>query len=696
MIKLFKKYTRLFIVIGIVLIISNISNLKTIPKKVYDYEVVIHRDKWGVPHIYGSTDEDVAYGLAFAHAEDDFDTIFEILLASRGISASINGKESAPIDYLVGLLKIWESVESNYSMLSPKIISVCNAYADGINKYIETFPSNKIRHIYPVKGKDIIAGFTLRTPLMFKLDWYITELMKDEKPNFSNYSDASTDFSMFASNVFAVSPNRTPDKHTRLAVNSHQPWEGPVTWYEAHVSSNEGWNATGGLFPGSPVILKGYNDNLGWSHTVNKPDLVDIYELEVNPTNSNQYLLDGNWKNFEKVNLPIKIKLFGPINWTFNRDLLYSEHGPVLKTNHGYYAIRYSGMGLTRQVEQWYSMNKAKNLTEFKSAMKMMEIPMFNTVYADKSGNIFYVYNGLIPKRSPNYSWDEILPGNNSSLIWTDYYSFDELPQSTNPASGYLQNCNSTPYLATVGEGNPTKTLPNNTGIEEYQTNRAFRANELFGSDNSISKNDFYKYKYDTYYSNNSVMAFARDKFISEFSTDDPKLVGALKVLEEWDLGNQKTNTGAAIANLTFKLTYDIDDFKYDFKSLKNRFIESVDFLIKEYGKVDIELGQLQVIRRGNLELPLDGGPDVLRAIYTKMDNNKKVGTGGDCYFQMIEWDTDGKVYAESIHQYGSATLDSTSVHFSDQVEMFANMKMKPSIINFNELKPYIIKSYTP
>ena len=97
MIKLFKKYTRLFIVIGIVLIISNISNLKTIPKKVYDYEVVIHRDKWGVPHIYGSTDEDVAYGLAFAHAEDDFDTIFEILLASRGISASIKA-DDAPAD----------------------------------------------------------------------------------------------------------------------------------------------------------------------------------------------------------------------------------------------------------------------------------------------------------------------------------------------------------------------------------------------------------------------------------------------------------------------------------------------------------------------------------------------------------------------------------------------------------------------
>ena len=124
--------------------------------------------------------------------------------------------------------------------------------------------------------------------------------------------------------------------------------------------------------------------------------------------------------------------------------------------------------------------------------------------------------------------------------------------------------------------------------------------------------------------------------------------------------------------------------------------IKTSIFLIKEYGKVDIELGQLQVIRRGKLELPLDGGPDVLRAIYTKMDNNKKIGTGGDCYFQMIEWDADGKIYAESIHQYGSATLDSTSVHFSDQAELFAKMKMKPSIINFNELKPYIINSYTP
>ena len=118
---------------------------------------------------------------------------------------------------------------------------------------------------------------------MFKLDWYITELMKDQRPNFLAYKESKTENSMYGSNVIAIGPSRSADKSTRIAINSHQPWEGPVTWYEAHLHSDEGWNASGGLFPGSPVILKGYNENISWSHTVNKPDLVDVYELTINP-----------------------------------------------------------------------------------------------------------------------------------------------------------------------------------------------------------------------------------------------------------------------------------------------------------------------------------------------------------------------------------------------------------------------------
>ena len=691
-----KKVLQLSFLIIIILSIFYF-NKEHIPEKQYDYDVTIYRDTWGVPHVYGEKDEDAAYGLAYAHAEDDFTTIQNVLLISRGKLASIKGKDSAPVDYLVGLLKIWELVNSKYETdLSLETRLICEAYANGINRYIEKNPTQVISGLYPVKGKDIIAGFVFRTPLMFDFDWYIKELMKDKKPVFSDYADKNLEYSMYGSNVFAIAPSRSEDKHTRIAVNSHQPWEGPVTWYEAHIHSNEGWNISGGLFPGSPVILKGYNDHLAWSHTVNDPDLVDVYELNINPENSNQYLMDGQWLDFETKVLPIKVKLWGPISWTFKRDLFWSVHGPVIKANHGVYALRYSGDGLLGQVEQWFKMNKASNLSEFKDAMRLMQIPMFNTMYADKLGNIFYIYNGLIPKRSEKYDYSDIVAGDKKDLIWDSYYSFDELPQATNPASGYLQNCNSSPYLATVGKGNPKKILPDNTGIETFQTNRAYRANELYGQDSSITKKEFYDYKYDTYYSQNSVIKYALDRFLLEIKTDEKELLDGVELLKNWDLGNQKENRAAALAMLTFKVTYDINDFKYDYKRILKEFKKSITFLKNEYGRIDVPLGQLQVIKRGEVELPLDGGPDLLRAVYSKMINNKKIATHGDCFFQMVEWDQNGKLSAESIHQYGSATQDTSSVHYSDQALLFSKKQMKPSWIELDSIKKYLKISYTP
>ena len=663
----------------------------------YDYDVTIYRDNWGVPHIYGKKDTDTAFGLAYAHSEDDFETLQDVLLALRGKLASVKGRESAPVDYLVGMLKVWETVDKRYdSGLSQEVKNLCAAYADGVNLYMEKHPHEIVGDLYPVTGKDIVAGFVFRVPLMFDFDWYLKELMKDTKPEFKNYAETNTEYSMYGSNMIAVNGKKSSDGHTRLAINSHQPWEGPVTWYEVHLNSEEGLNVTGGLFPGSPVVFKGYNDYLGWSHTVNGPDLIDVYELTINPENEDEYLLDGNWLSFEKEELPINVKLWGPINWTFKRELLWSNHGPVIKADHGVYALRYAGSDMVGQLEQWFKMNKSSNLEEFTSAMEMMQIPMFNTLYADKLGNIYYVYNGLIPIRDLDAPWYGILPGDKSELIWNKYYDYDMLPQVLNPDNGYLQNCNSTPYLATVGNQNPKKILPDNAGIEDFQTNRAYRANELYGGDISISKDEFYQYKYDTYYSKNSVMNYALNRFLSEVSTTDSLLLKGVSVLENWDMGNQKENTGAALALLTFKLTYNIKDFTYDYESIMERFKESVYFLIDKYGKIDIPLGDLQVIKRGDIILPLDGGPDILRAVYSKMIDNKRVARHGDCFFQMVDWDENGNVTAESIHQYGSATLDKESPHYADQAYLFSQMKMKPSFIELDSIKKYLNKSYNP
>ena len=360
-----------------------------------DYKVTIYRDNWGVPHIVGNKDKDSIYGLAFAHAEDDFDTIQDIILASKGKLAKKYGKDGTPNDYMVQLLKIWEVVENNYtSQLSPDIREICDAYADGLNHYALLNPKKIARGLFPITGKEIVAGFVHRTPLMFGLDDVLSKLASNNEltiaQNDVNFNNKPFDQTLLGSNVIAVSPNRSADGHTRIAINSHQPWSGPVAWYEAHLKSNEGLNIVGGLFPGSPVVFVGHNQNLGWSHTVNRPDLIDVYELQIHPENKNKYLFQGRWEELEVSKAILPVKIFGPLSWKFKKEILWSVHGPVIRNDSGTFAIRYSGYGEIRQVEQWFRMNKSKNLNDFVNAMEMLALPMFNTLYADKDGNIYY------------------------------------------------------------------------------------------------------------------------------------------------------------------------------------------------------------------------------------------------------------------------------------------------------------------
>ena len=139
-------------------------------KSIYEkYQVTIYRDTWGVPHIFGEKDEDTAYGLGYAHAEDDFETIQNILIAARGSLAQYHGRSAAANDYMVKMLKIWNIVEKNYESLSDDVIKISEAYADGINHYANLYPEKVYKGILPVKGKDIVAGFIHRMPLMLSL-----------------------------------------------------------------------------------------------------------------------------------------------------------------------------------------------------------------------------------------------------------------------------------------------------------------------------------------------------------------------------------------------------------------------------------------------------------------------------------------------------------------------------------------------
>ena len=671
-----------------------------------NYSARISRDNWGVPHIYGKTDADVSFGLAYAHAQDDFETIQDVYLASLGRLSELKKNRLISLksllkvqkkkyqsiddisflinDYYVRLMNFNQNVDENYlDQVPDDVKKICKGYSEGLNLYVRNNPDKSIKGVFPIDEKDIVSGFSHRLPLFMGADSEIRRLIKNKtKKDYSESFEKPliTPFSMdmVASNVFAVSPSRSEDRFTRLMINTHQPWAGPVAWYEAHLISEEGWDFFGGLFPGSPTPLIGHNPDLGWSHTVNEPDLIDIYRLTLNPENENQYWFDGDWKNFIIRKINIKIKIFGPLKWTIRRVVKESVHGPVIGLQHGTYAIRISGKKDLNSIEQWYRMTKANNFSEFKEAMAIQGVPMFNTGYADKEGNIYYVYNAKIPKRKPGYQWSSVVPGETSTNLWTEYIPYDSLPQIRNPVGGFIQNCNSTPYLATGNKNEITPMLPEWTGIETHQTGRALRSLETYGSDSSISRDEFLNYKYDHTYSKNSLISKTRDRYIEYMKNDtNAVLRTALDLLENWDLSADSTNRAAALAFLVLPKAFKPEDLKYNPDSITKKLEQSIKFLENNYGSIDVPLGRVFILKRGEKELPLSGGPGLLRAIYYKKLDKKYVAIAGDCYIQSVEWGPDGEQRAWSIHQYGSATKDKSSLHYSDQADFFYKQKMK-------------------
>ena len=670
------------------------ANLEDLATSGAAYDVRILRDEWGVPHIFGQTDTDVAYGLAYAHAEDDFLTIQQSLLAARGQLATVYGQDAAPNDYMVHLLRISDVVDDNYATeLSPDVRAICEAYADGLNHYAVLHPQEALPNLFPATGKDVVAGSVHKSPLFFGLDRVLGELFADQRAR-----PVSTRATSTGSNTLAVSPARSTDGQTFLAVNSHQPWEGPVTWYEAHLHSQEGWDAVGGLFPGMPVVTHGHNKDLGWAFTVNSPDLVDVYVLEINPADPNQYRFDGEWLDLEFRTAPITVKLFGRLKWTVKEEVAWSVYGPVLGMPHGTYAVRYAGQGQAGIFEQLFRMNKARSFEEWQAAIKEPGLPMFNVGYADRQGNIYYLYNGLLPLRAEGYDWSQYLPGNTSETLWTEYIPFEQLPQVLNPASGFIQNCNSTPYQTTLGPENPQPQAFSTTlGIETKLTNRARRALELLGSDPEITENEFHTYKYDVAYSQQGDMPRYIHEILAAPLPQDPDLRAALDLIQAWDMRATPDSTAAGLVIWTLQSLGFPEPGEADPVDLAQAFVDTVNTFKRAHGQVAVPWSEVNRLQRGDLDLGLGGGPDLLHAVTgEQLDDGRLRGTQGDSYVLLVTWDSGGHVHSRSIHQYGSATLDETSPHYADQAPLFVRRQLKPVWLDEAEIRAHLEREYRP
>ncbi len=691
-----------------VLILSTPKAKKLNENEIFDaaskYDARIIRDTYGVPHIFGETDADATFGFGYAHAEDDWETIQDVLISARGISSQYKGRATVATDYLFDLFKVKEAVERKYDThINTDTKAVIKAYADAINLFGLENKDRVLDGVLPVTEADIVAGFTWATPFFYRLDGQLEDLFTSEnKPEVSPWqqqSNMNLPEAVRGSNGFAIAPIRSDDKHTRLMVNSHQPMNGPYAWYEAHVVSKN-MNFAGATFPGTPILVQGVSPDLGWTQTVNAPDLVDIYSLEVDNVNRpTKYKLDGKWNKFEKSWSTFRVKIWGPFSFPIIRSIIWSAHGPVLKTPTGVYAIRFSGLQEVGAIQQWYDMSKAKNIDEWKKAISQNGVLSFNITYADKEGNIGEVYNARMPKRIEGVDWTKHLPGNTSELIWDKYLSTDKLPQLWNPSCGWLFSANSTPFKITDPVCNNNRSDYSNTmGIEERFTNRARRSLALFSSDSEISESDLLKYRADTFYDTNSEL-MNLVKFLVNTVTKDPLVIEAQQVLNEWDGDTKKESRGAALAVITGMRTLGYEYIKNEQEPIE-MLIKTAKELKERYGRIDPQWGEINRIQRGDYDLPLDGAPDILRAIYADRDGISKNGVmnafAGDTHIMYADWDTEGVLDLKSIHQYGSATLDSSSEHYDDQVEMFTNGEYKNMPMYLEDVLKVKTRDYRP
>ena len=679
-------------------------------------DVQIARDGFGVPHIFGKTDADVAYGVAYAHSEDDFATLQEVIAMTRGRTGALLGADGAKIDYVAELLDIRKTAARDWPRLPADVRALFTAYAAGLNHYADKHPDEvRLSGLFPVTGEDVVAGFVLRSPFFFGLDSVLGRLTEG-KPLFREGGPAldaadklvpreltpvGRDPDHNGSNGMAVAPGRAPDGATRLVSNSHQPWTGGVAWYELVVHSGEGWDFAGANFPGSPYPFLGHNKYLGWTNTVNRPDLIDVYKLVLDDSGE-KYRFDGKWLPLEKRRVWLRVK-YGPFVLPVPQTVWRSVQGPVIKNPKGAFAIRYAGMDQSAMVTQYYRLNKAKDFAEWRAALEGQGVPATNFIYADAKGNIGLFYNAMFPDRPAGFNWRGVLPGDTSADVWTKTLPFERVPALVNPRSGFVMNANNTPWVA-AGRGSeldPAAFSPL-MGIEDDMTNRAVRLIDLFGVPGPIDAARLKAIKYDTAYAKSGYAKVWIDRLLALDAKGDAQIAAAQDLLRAWDWNLDGKGQGDALALLVLRPA---NGSHYQRKADPDPMTvlrDSAGHLQKYFGTLDPALGTVLRLRHGEgahrVDLPLDGGNDTVRASTlwdVEPDGRLKV-RHGDSFIMFVTWDKAGRVHSESVQPFGAATTRPESPHYNDQAPLFVAHRLKPVLFDPAALRASGARFYRP
>jgi len=661
------------------------------------YHIEIIRDNYGVPHIYAPTDAEVAYGFAWAQAEDHFKLIQEAYLAGNGLLGKRIGLKAAGADFLTQLIQSEETVDKYYNTLDKKFIALAEAFAAGLNAYSKKHPEEILeKKLFPLTVKKLLRYTQLQLFISNEADKLVSGIVNNSLSWPYKIEEASK-----GSNFIAVSRNRTGSDETFLAINTHQPLEGPTSWYEAHLVSEEGTNIIGAAFPGTPCILTGANEYLGWTHTVNYPDKADVYALQMHPKKKDVYLVDGKPYTLEKFKAKLTVKFLG-INIPIKKKFYKSIYGPTLKNKTGVYAVRTPSTTNITAIEQWWKMNKATNFSEFYKALEMKALPGYNIGYADRNDTIFYISNGKIPIRAKGYDWTDVVPGNTKETLWDSYYDIKDLPQVVKPKSGFVYNANHSPFKSSSEADNPiAENFAKEINFETYDNNRSTRLLQLLEEEERIDYKRFKRIKYDHQLPTPLQYNYMDLNPLFDMKVADyPEVSTLLTDIQNWDRITNPTSYGAgAYASLYYQLTpfyYQLGKDRVFTKEALYEALKITKAHLKTYFNAErIQLGEFQKLVRGNKELPIFGLPDVVTAMRGQPYKDGKIKiTHGESYIGLVRF-TPNKTYFESVISFGNSRRPE-SPHYTDQMELYSNFETKTMSFDRSDVMKTAKRVYAP
>ena len=513
------------------------------------------------------------------------------------------------------------------------------------------------------------------------------------------------------SNGWVIGPSKSATGNAMLFINPHLSFFGSGQVYEGHVHSDEGWNFTGYTRFGFPFPYVGHNENGGWVSTDNAADLTDVYaETFDDPARPLAYRYGKGYRNATEHTEEIFVKrATGTEKRTFK--MLRTHHGPIVAARDGKkLAIRMAKFESDGWLREWYLMTRAKSVAELKSAMAPLNMLFGNVMYADRQGNTFYLYNGAVPRRDPKFDWKKPLDGSDPATEWKGYHTIDELPQLTNPKSGWMQNCNTTPFLLT-SEGNPDPKKYPSYMVQEGDNLRGEVSRLILANKRKFTFEEWRRAAFDTYVMGADhhlpTMLVAVRNRIERAGFGNGNLREALGVLSAWD----RRSSIDSVAMTLFVLTLDGAGEKgvRDETALADSFVKVITTLEKDFGTWRVGWGEISRLQRydeSSGETFSDGRPSVAVPGFGGRDGGvftfipvpaqgqkRRYGVAGGTYVSVVEFGPMVRGY--SVHVFGSSG-DPKNKHFMDQSELYARGEFKPAWLTLEDIKANLEQAYRP